>query len=203
LTDAVRQLKKRDPRLADVIDRVGPCRLESRAQGLTALVHSVIAQQLSNSSAGAIRSRLDSLFGNDGIDPERLARVSDEDLRKTGLSRMKVSCLRSLADHVLTGKIDFHQLETMDDEAIIRLLTQVKGIGRWTAEMYLIFALNRLDVFPVDDFAVRTAVARLYGLPEAGLHANAINIAERWRPFRTIACWYLYRYVALSRNPGK
>jgi DNA-3-methyladenine glycosylase II len=197
---AVSKLKKRDPRLAEVIDQIGPCRFESRAQGLTALVYSVIGQQLSNSSARAIRSRFDILFENDGIDPQRLARTSEEELRKTGLSLAKTRCLRSLAEHVLSDKINFLKLEVIDDEGVISTLTQVKGIGRWTAEMYLMFSLRRLDVFPIDDLAIRTAMFRVYGLPETGFIALARQTAEEWRPYRTIACWYLYRYLDMLRN---
>ncbi len=197
---AVNKLKKCDPRLAEVIDQIGPCRLERRAQGLTALAYSVIGQQLSNSSARAIRSRFDILFENDGIDPQRLAGTSEEELRKTGLSLAKARCLRSLAEHVLSDKINFPMLEAIDDEAVISTLTQVKGIGRWTAEMYLMFSLGRLDVFPIDDLAIRTAMLRVYGLPETGFIALARQTAEQWRPYRTIACWYLYRYLDMLRN---
>jgi len=200
LITAVNRLSKHDSRLAAVIEQVGPCHLERGVQGLTALVYTVIGQQLSGSSARAIRSRLDSLFGNDGISPERLAGTSEEELRKTGLSLMKTRCLYSLADHVLTGKLDFLKLETMDDEAVINTLSQVKGIGRWTAEMYLIFSLGRLDVFPIDDLAIRTAMTGIYSLVGPGLDAQAMEIADRWRPYRSIASWYLYRYLNLLRS---
>ena len=197
---AVSELGKRDPRLAEVIDQIGPCRLKRGAQGLAALVYSVIGQQLSNSSARAIRSRFDVLFEDDGIDPQRLAGTSEEELRKTGISLAKTRCLRSLAEHVLSDKINFLRLEAIDDEAVISALTQVKGIGRWTAEMYLMFSLGRLDVFPIDDLSIRTAMLRVYGLPETGFIALATQTAEQWRPYRTIACWYLYRYLDTLRS---
>ena len=200
---AVGILKKRDPKLAELIDQIGSCRLERGAQGLTALIDSVIEQQLSGSSATAIRSRFDSLFGNDGIDPQRLAGTGEEELRKAGLSLAKARCLRSLAEHVLSDKINFLKLETIDDEAVISALTQVKGIGRWTAEMYLMFSLGRLDVFPIDDLAIRTAMFRVYGLPETGFVALARQAAEQWRPYRSIACWYLYRYLDILRSRSK
>ncbi len=203
LEAAVSKLGKCDPRLAEVIDQIGPCRFERRAQGLTALIYSVIGQQLSKSSAGAIRSRFDSLFENDGIDPQRLAGTSEEELRKTGLSLAKARCLRSLAEHVLSDKINFLKLEALDDETVISTLTQVKGSGRWTAEMYLMFSLRRLDVFPIDDLAIRTAMFRVYGLPQTGFIALVRQIAERWRPYRTIACWYLYRYLDMLRSNRK
>ncbi len=193
-------LKKRDPVLAEVIEQIGPCRLERHTQGLTTLVYSVIGQQLSNSSARAIRSRFDILFENDGINPQSLTGTSEEELRKTGLSLAKARCLRSLAEHVLSDKINFLKLEAIDDEAVISTLTQVKGIGRWTAEMYLMFSLRRLDVFPIDDLAIRTAMSRVYGLSQTGFIAQARQTAEQWRPYRTIACWYLYRYLDMLRS---
>ena len=197
---AVGQLGKRDPRLAEIINQIGPCHIEPRAQGLTAVVYSVIGQQLSSSSARAIRSRFDSLFENDGIDPQRLAGTSEEELRKTGMSLAKARCLRSLAEHVLSDKINFLKLEVIDDEAVISTLTQIKGIGRWTAEMYLMSSLRRLDVFPIDDLSIRTAMLRIYDLPETGFIALARQTAEQWRPYRTIACWYLYRYLDMLRQ---
>jgi len=197
---AVSKLKKRDPKLAEVIEQIGPCRLERHTQGLTTLVYSVIGQQLSNSSARAIRSRFDILFENDGIDPQRLAETSEEELRKTGLSLAKARCLRSLAEHVLSDKINFLKLEAIDDEAVISTLTQVKGIGRWTAEMYLMFSLRRLDIFPIDDLSIRSAMLRIYGLPQTDFIALAGQTAEQWRPYRTIACWYLYRYLDMLRS---
>jgi len=200
---AVSKLKKRDPKLSEVIGQIGPCRLERREQGLAALAYSVIGQQLSNSSARAIRSRFDILFENDGVDPQRLAGTSEEELRKTGLSLAKARCLRSLAEYVLSDKINFLTLEAIDDETVISTLTQVKGIGRWTAEMYLMFSLRRLDVFPIDDLAIRTAMVRVYGFPETGFIALARQTAEQWRPYRTIACWYLYRYLDMIRGNRK
>ncbi len=200
LIKAVSSLKERDTQLAKIIDQIGPCRLERRVQGLTALVYSVIGQQLSNNSARAIRSRFDLLFENDGIDPQRLAGTSEEELKKTGLSLAKVRCLRSLAEHVLSDKINFLKLEAIDDEAVISTLTQVKGIGRWTAEMYLMFSLRRLDVFPISDLGIRTAMLHVYNLPETGFITLARQTAEQWRPYRTIACWYLYRYLDMLRS---
>jgi len=200
LIKAVSSLKERDTQLAKIIDQIGPYRLERRSQGLTALIYSVIGQQLSNNSARAIRSRFDLLFENDRIDPQRLAGTSEEELRKTGLSLAKARCLRSLAEHVLSDKINFLKLEAINDEAVISTLTQVKGIGRWTAEMYLMFSMNRLDVFAIDDLSIRTAMIRVYGLPEIGFIALARQTAEQWRPYRTIACWYLYRYLDMLRN---
>ena len=191
---AVSRLKESDPRLAAVINQIGPCRLELGIRGFPALVRSITTQQLSNHAAKAIQAKLQALSGGDSLSYHQILQTSDEALRQTGLSMMKVGYLRDLADHVASGKIDFNRLETMDDEAVIRTLTRVRGIGHWTAEMYLIFSLGRPDVFPIDDLAIRTAMAHIYNLPESDFRASATKLAKRWRPFRSIACWYLYKY---------
>ncbi len=198
----VRDLKGRDNQLATIIEQIGPCRLERGEQGLSPLVYSIIGQQLSGYAARAIRSRFQGFFGNDGIEPERLARTSDEELRSTGVSWAKARCLRSLADHVLSGSIDFDEFVNQDDEDIIRTLTRVKGIGRWTAEMYLMFSLNRMDVFPIDDLSLRSAMRKVYGLDGDDFQTRACQIADGWRPYRSIACWYLYAHLDESRERG-
>lgn len=202
IAEAVEGLKRRDRTLAGLIERVGPCLLERGRPGITALVNSVVGQQLSNRAAGAIRTRLYALLGDGEIDPQRLAAVSEEDLRNTGMSWAKTRCLRGLAEHVLAGDIDFNAFDAEDDEAIVEQLTHVKGIGRWTAEMYLMFSMGRLDVFPVDDGSIRTAMRRVYRIPQAGFVAGARKKAERWRPFRSVASWYLYRYLDLPQEGG-
>ncbi len=202
IAEAVEGLKRRDRTLAGLIERVGPCLLERSRPGITALVNSVVGQQLSNRAAGAIRTRLYALLGDGEIDPQRLAAASEEDLRNTGMSWAKTRCLRGLAEHVLAGDIDFDAFDAKEDEAIVEQLTHVKGIGRWTAEMYLMFSMGRLDVFPVDDGSIRTAMRRVYRIPQAGFVAGARKKAERWRPFRSVASWYLYRYLDLPQQGG-
>lgn len=199
---AVEHLKRRDRKLASLIERIGPCRFERGRPGMTALVNSVVGQQLSSHAAGAIRARLYSLLGDGDIDPKRLAAVSEEDLRNSGMSWAKARCLRGLAEQVLTGEIDFDGFDAEDDEAIVEKLTRVKGIGRWTADMYLMFSMGRLDVFPVDDGSIRTAMRHVYRIPQAGFVASAQKRAERWRPFRSVASWYLYRYLDLPQDDG-
>lgn len=201
LGNAVVFLGGRDDLLAAIMNQVGPCRLALLGeQGMTPLVYSIIGQQLSDHAARAIRTRLQALLGSDKLEPEQLATTSEEALRGTGMSWAKARCLRSLADHVLSGNIDFDVFESQDDEAIVQTLTQVKGIGRWTAEMYLMFYMGRLDVFPIGDVSLRTAMARVYDIPRVGFETRAKEIADNWRPFRTIACWYLYRYLDLLRD---
>ena len=194
------ELSNRDSRLAGIMKHIGPCQLECGSQGIAALAYSVIGQQLSNSSARAIRTKFNILFQNSNIDAESLVRMSNEELRRAGLSLAKSRCLRSFANHVLAGKIDLPKLETMSNEAVIKSLSQVKGIGRWTAEMYLIFSLGRLDVFPVDDSSIRAAMIRIYHIQKTNFTDGAKKISDQWRPFRTIACWYLYRYMDTIRD---
>lgn len=197
---AIIKLEKSDYLLAKVINQVGPCHFKRGSQGITAIVYSIIEQQLSKSSAQAIRLRLESLLGNDGINPEQFAKISDTELRQTGLSQMKVSYLRSLVDNVLTGKINFAELENMEDEVVISTLCQIKGVGRWTAEMYLMFSMGRPNIFPITDSALRTALKHVYSLPDATFDDEANKIANRWQPFRSIACWYLYAHLDLYRS---
>jgi len=200
IADAVSKIKKNDSRLGVIIDQIGPCNLNRRTQGFSSLVHSIISQQLSKSSAQAIRSRFETLFGDNIVNPDGLMQISDSKLRATGLSKMKVEYLRSLANHIISGKINFLDLENMDDETVINTLIQVKGIGRWTAEMYLMFSMGRLDIFPFGDLAIRNAMRSIYDLNEIDFEAKAKEIAKRWRPFRTIGCWYLYQYIGFQRR---
>jgi len=186
LLDIVSIIKKNDPHLATIIEQIGVCRLQRGEQGYAALVHSIIGQQLSKRAAQTIRHRIESLFNGGEITPKQLALISDEKLRGAGLSSMKVQYLRDLSSHVQSGVVDFQKIESMDDEEVINTLCQVKGIGRWTAQMYLIFSLNRLDVFPIGDLALRTAMCLVYNFDKTDFEVKAVDIAERWRPFRTI-----------------
>jgi DNA-3-methyladenine glycosylase II len=178
---------------------MGPYRLTSGEGGFAAIVRSIVAQQLAGSAFRAIQARLEALFDGGAVRAERLVELSTDDLRSTGLSLRKIEYLRDLARHVLDGRIDFMKLHAMDDEAVIETLTQVRGIGRWTADMYLL-ALNRLDVFPIGDLGIRTAMREIYHLEEDDFESRAHEIADRWRPYRSIACWYLYTYLNESRR---
>lgn len=193
-----------DPRLAKIISDIGPCLLERREQGFVSLVRSIISQQLSKSAAQSIRLKLESLFEDNVMNPEQFLILKEEEFLTTGLSRPKTKYIKDLADLILSGKINFDELESMDDEAIIQALTRIKGIGRWTAQMYLMFSMNRLDVFPLDDVAIRNAIRDIYDLPKENFDDKARSIAEHWRPFRTVACWYLYQYLnGLRANKQK
>ena len=188
-----------DPKLAPVINRIGPCLLTRREQGFSSIAYSIVGQQLSKTAATSIRSRFDSLFSNLCVNPSELINMDDDILRQTGISLLKVNYLKGLADYVLSGRIDFDSLEDMDNETIIVKLTEIKGIGRWTAEMYLMFSMNRLDVFPVGDRAIRSAISSIYNISKNSPDDIYIQIASKWSPYRTIASWYLYKYLEKPR----
>ena len=189
-----------DSRIAGIIERAGPCELIPHEGGFAGLSSAIIGQQLSNQVANIIRTRFRKLFENELPDHGYLLKLEDSVLRKTGLSFQKIKYLRDLAQWVRSGGLDFFALEGMDDEIAILQLVQIKGIGRWTAEMYLMFSLNRPDVLPLGDAALGVAMKSLYGLPEKDWEKHAISIAEKWRPWRTVACWYLYRYHKMLKD---
>ena len=195
----VGRLSDIDRKLAHIIHQIGPCLLIHREQGFSSLAYSIVGQQLSKSAAASIRSKFDSLFSNLRANPFELINMDDDKLRQTGLSLPKVHYLKGLANHVISGKIDFNSLQDLDNESIISTLTEIKGIGRWTAEMYLMFSMNRLDVFPVGDRAVRSAISSIYNVPKTSPDDIYIQIASKWAPYRTIASWYLYKYIELSQ----
>ena len=198
--EAEQYLRGADSRIAGIMERAGPCELMPNEDGFSSLSNSIIGQQLSNHVANIIRNRFRKLFENDKPVPELLLNLDDSVLRKVGLSFQKIKYLRGLAQWVKSGELDFSALLKMDDEIAIQQLVQVKGIGRWTAEMYLIFSLNRQDLLPLGDAALEAALKRLYELPEEGWEKPAISIAEKWRPWRSVACWYLYRYHKMLKD---
>lgn len=195
---ATRHLRRRDAVMRAVIKAVGPFTLTLERNRFRMLVRSIIAQQISGHAARSIRKRLDTLVGPGGVTPEKLAGLSVADLRTAGLSGQKASYLHDLAAKVAAGKIRLHRTPKMSDEEIIAELIQVRGIGVWTAQMFLMFSLGRLDVFPHDDLGIRSALKKLYGLPELPDKATSQRIAEPWRPYATIASWYCWRSLEVS-----
>jgi DNA-3-methyladenine glycosylase II len=180
----------------------GACGLAAsqRTDPFQALVHAIISQQLSTRAAATIASRVDALLG--GVPaPAGLAEVSDAQLRAAGLSGQKVGYLRALSTHVTDGSLVLEALGAMPDEAVIDALTQVKGIGRWTAEMFLMFRLHRADVLPVGDLGIGKAVQRAYRLRTLPSPTRLLRIGESWRPYRSVACWYLW--ASLSNVPSQ
>ncbi len=192
---AVSALKQSDPILAAVIDRVGECTLDQTQHPgdlLYSLSRSIISQQLSTKAASAIHRRFLALYLGMPTAQEILD-TADEDLRGVGLSRSKVLYMRDLANHVLNGLPTLTDLETIDDETIIQTLTQVKGIGRWSVQMMLIFRLHRWDVLPIDDLGIRTGIRRAYQYSDLPNKAAIEELGKVWQPYRTIASWYLWR----------
>jgi DNA-3-methyladenine glycosylase II len=200
--DAVAHLKRVDPILGDVIDRVGPYRIPRRPERFQALVRAIIFQQLAGRAAQTIYDRFVKAVGGKRFPtPALVLAASDETLRAAGLSRGKMAYIRDLAGHVRDRTLNFHRFPGMDDDAIVTDLTRVRGIGRWTAEMFLMFNLHRPDVFPVDDLGVRNAVARLYAMSTPPPPKELREFGERWRPYRSVAAWYLWQSMRIT-TPG-
>jgi len=193
---AVRHLKAADPVMRRTIEQVGPCRLdaEQRPDVFHALVRSIIYQQLNGTAAGSIYRKFKGLYPERAFPrPQDILRTSDPQLRSAGLSPQKLSYLKDLSAKVEDGSVDLRGVRALDDEAVIEHLTQVRGVGRWTAEMVLIFTLGRKDVLPVDDYGFRRAVSLAYktrGLPKPD---RLRKLAEPWRPYRSVATWYMWQ----------
>ncbi len=190
-----------DPTLAAIIAAHGPCTLGRESDLFLSLLDAIISQQLSVKAAATILRRLLALLPGGVPDPAALLALPDEAIRGAGLSRAKLAGVRDLAARVHSGTLDLAALEHADDDAVIAALVAVRGIGRWTAEMYLIFALGRLDVLPVADLGFRQAVARAYGVPMTTSLTRAQiaalqAVGDPWRPYRSIATWYLWRSVS-------
>jgi len=193
LTRARRQLRAQDPKLAALIARVGPCVLRPRTDPYRELVRSVLFQQLAGAAARAIEARLKVHFGGRVPRADRLAATPSEVLRELGLSRQKAETIRSVADAFASGRLASRRLRRMDDAEVVEAVTELRGIGEWTAHMLLIFCLGRPDVLPVGDYGVRKGAQSLYDLAELPKRAQLETLAEPWRPYRSIASWYLWR----------
>lgn len=205
LTDeaAARYLARRDPVLARIIEQVGRPTVQPSQNLFGSLASSIIGQQVSVSAATAIRQRLAVLMpGGDGLTPDGILARSIDDLRSAGLSRQKITYLRDLAAKVLDRTVDLGRIADLDDETVIAELVQVRGIGRWTAEMFLIFALHRQDVLPVDDLGFRHALKRQYHLEDLPGPEQICAIAEPWRPYRSLGTWYLWQSRRNEPRPG-
>jgi DNA-3-methyladenine glycosylase II len=198
---ARRVLMRRDPVLGALIKRVGACGLAERQRKdhLTALVGSIVSQQLSTKAASTIFSRLLALFPDQTIPGwQAIQTLDDATLRGVGLSGQKASYLRDLCGRIGDGRLVLEQLDRLSDEEVIERLTAVKGFGQWTAEMFLMFRLHRPDVLPVGDLGIVTAVQRLYGLRQKPKPERLLKIGEPWRPYRSVACWYLWQSLRME-----
>jgi DNA-3-methyladenine glycosylase II len=194
---ALLHLKKADPKLAAVIEQVGPCRFTVRSEGthFEAVARAIVYQQLSGKAAGTIHGRFTALLsGNTPLAAQLLA-LSDEQLRGAGISRQKAGYLRDLATRTHNGSVPMDSLHDLPDEAIMEALTSIKGVGRWTAQMFLMFRLGRPDILPDLDLGVQKAIQKAYRLRKLPAPERVREIGAKWAPYRTIASWYLWRYV--------
>ena len=191
--EAERHLAGADPVMARIIAERGPCTLDPDPRPFPMLVRSILGQQISVKAAASIRRRFADLLPAGEITAEGVLALSAEEMRGAGLSRPKARYVRDLAEKVSAGVVDLSTLSDLSDEDVVQALIQVNGIGRWTAEMFLIFSLGRPDVLSVGDLGIRTAAARAYALPAPATPEDLRAVAAPWQPYRSIACWYLWR----------
>jgi len=199
--DAVTHLRGVDADWSALIDRVGPCLIRPRRDRFGTLVRAIIGQQISSKAASSIDARLRTL-GGEPHTPEPLLALGEAGLRSVGLSGVKARYVLNLAEAVRTGAVPLDRFPRWDNEKVVASLTSVKGVGVWTAEMFLIFALGRPDVFPVGDLGVRAAIRDRLGLPELPKPEACLAVGEPWRPFRSVASWYLWRSLDPANRPA-
>ena len=200
--DALQYLCKADSNLEKIIKVVGKYSIKIRNDPFQSLIESIIYQQLAGKAANAIYNRFINYYDNKEITPARILNSSNDNLKKVGLSNRKIDYLKDLASHIYDGRINLEELPTMNDEEIINKLVNVKGIGRWTSEMFLIFSLGRQDVLPVTDLGVRKAIQKIYSLSELPKPNTMMEIAKPWRPYRSIATWYLWKSLSNFNTIG-
>lgn len=199
---ALRHLRRVDPQLGAIIRRVGPFRPTLTRNPFVALVGSIIHQQISMRAAASIQQRLRDLCPRGRLTPASIAALRDGKLRSVGLSRQKARYIAAVAEAFADGTLSAPRLRRMDDEQVIAATTALPGVGRWTAEMLLIFCLQRPDVWPADDLGLRTAARNFLGLAETPKRKEVEEWGERWRPYRTYACWYLWRSLKNELPPA-
>ena len=197
---ATAHLKEACPRLGPVVKAVGPCRLTLKRDRFTMLTRSILYQQISGHAAKAIHDRLVAAMPTGKFTAVGLAGLSDEAYRTAGVSKQKVSYLRSLAGLTISGELKLRGLEKQSDEEIIENLVQIKGVGVWTAQMFLMFSLGRPDVLPWGDLGVRQAIQKLFGFEAMPTRAECEEVAAPWAPYRTFASWYCWRSLELEKG---
>src|SRR5579884_1252722 len=196
---AVDHLKKSDAVLASIIARVGACQVAYREPTFEMLARAIVFQQLSTKAARTIYGRLEEAAGGK-LTPEAIQNMSIGDMQRAGLSRQKLSYIRDLAEHALSGKVDFSKLPEMSDEEVIAALTDIKGVGVWTAHMFLLFSLRRPNVLPVGDLGVRMAIQKAYKKRKLPTPKQIQQIAKSWHPYCSYAAWYLWRSLELPKE---
>jgi DNA-3-methyladenine glycosylase II len=199
MQEAIQHLRRNDPVLSAIIDRVGDYGIQFRDPDLETLVKSIVYQQLSGRVASVIFERLAKAAGGK-LTPENILKLRPARMRALGLSKQKTAYIRDLARHARDGRVVFEELAALDDAAVIERLTQVKGVGVWTVHMFLMFALRRTDVLPTGDLGIRNAIRKAYGMAEPPTPADVEAMALRWRPYCTVASWYLWRSLEPNAN---
>jgi DNA-3-methyladenine glycosylase II len=198
---AIRHLQAADPVIGAIIQRVGSYRLKFSEPAFETLVESIVYQQLSGRVAGVIFARLVGAVPGGLLTPENILALRPAKMRKLGLSKQKTTYIRDLARHTRAGTVDFGALPALPDDEVIERLTVVKGIGVWTAHMFLIFALRRTNVLPTGDLGIRSAIQKAYGLAELPKPDEIEGIAAGWHPYCTVAAWYLWRSLESAPKP--
>ena len=194
---AINHLKKSDPVMRSIIERVGPFRMQFSPPEFASLAESIVYQQLNGTAAATIFARFVALAG-DPLTPEGILKLTDEQMRAAGMSKQKTAYLRDLAAKTTDGTLNFSQLASLTDEEIIEHLTQVKGVGVWTAHMFLMFTLKRPDILPTGDYGVQAAIKRHYKKRKLPKPHIMEKIAKPWVPYRSIASWYLWRSLNIK-----
>jgi DNA-3-methyladenine glycosylase II len=194
---AINHLKKCDPVLRGIIERVGPFRMQYGVPQFPSVAEAIVYQQLNGKAAETIFKRFAALAG-DPLTPEGILKLSDAQMRNVGLSKQKSAYLKDLAEKTAAGVLDFSSLAELPDEEVIKQLTQVKGIGVWTAHMFLMFSLRRPNVLPTGDYGVQMAVKRHYRKRKLPKPKDMEKIARAWEPYRSIACWYMWRSLDIK-----
>jgi len=194
---ALNHLKKADPVLRAIIERVGPFKMEYGPAEFSSLAEAIVYQQLNGKAAVTIFNRFAELAG-DPLTPEGILKLSDQQLRGVGLSKQKSAYLKDLAAKTASGELDFARLPDLPDDEVIKHLTQVKGIGEWTAHMFLMFSLRRPNVLPTGDYGVQMAVKKHYRKRKLPKPKDMERIARAWEPYRSVACWYMWRSLDIK-----
>lgn len=197
MRSAVRHLKKADPILAAIIEKVGPCRMQYGPPEFHSLAEAIVYQQLNGKAAVTIFKRFTDLAG-DPVTPQGILKLTDAQLRSVGLSKQKSSYLKDMAEKASRGDLDFSRLSEMSDDEVIKHLTQVKGVGVWTAHMFLMFTLRRPNILPTGDYGVQVAMKKHYKKRKLPKPEQMMKIAKCWEPYRSVACWYLWRSMDIK-----
>jgi len=196
---AVNHLKKSDPILRHIIARVGPCRIEYGLPVFHSLAESIVYQQLNGRAAETIFDRFTALAG-DPVTPAGILKLTELQMRAVGISKQKSSYLRDMAERTARGELNFGNLHELSDEEVIQHLTQVKGVGTWTAQMFLMFTLRRPNILPTGDFGVQMAIKKHYNKRKLPKPLQMEKLARPWEPYRSVACWYLWRSLDLKEK---